>query len=74
MEVMEEDFNINRNEATIVGSSRDTVGRIGTTLKNEIIQEVKVFSYLGFNITRDRNCCREIVSRIIQAKMDLIKR
>ena len=67
---MEEDFNmtISRSKTKIVGRSRHRAGRIELTLKNEIIQEVTEFSYVGSKITCDVKRCREIVSRINRAK------
>ena len=73
---MEEEFNmrINTNKTKILVCSRNGENQTSIELRNEKIQEVNEFNYLGSKITNDGRSSREILSRIAQAKNAFYKK
>lgn len=74
--IMEEEFNmrINANKTKVLVCSRNDENKTAIELRNETIQEVNEFTYLGSKITNDGRSSKEIISRIAQAKNAFYKK
>lgn len=68
--IMDEEFSmkINTKKTKILVCCRSKENYTPVTLRNEVIKEVSEFNYLGSKITNDGRSCKDITSRIAQAK------
>ena len=58
-------ININKIKTMVI---RRIPNKIDMQIKNESIEQVDSFKYLGCNISSNLNCCQEVKQRIAMAK------
>ena len=58
-------ININKTKATVIGRKPK---KIDKRIKNESVEQVNSFKYLGCNISSNMNCHQEVKQRISMAK------
>lgn len=70
----EYDMKLNRHKTKVLVCNRKNDNRTRILIREEAIQEVETFKYLGSLITGDGRCKQEIKSRLCQAKINFNKR
>ena len=60
-------INCKKTECMVVSKKRD-IPRCSLKVKDQIINQVSTFNYLGTTITEDARCMKEIKKRIVLAK------
>ena len=58
-------INISKTKAIVIGRKPK---KIDIRIKDESIEQVDSFKYLGCNISSNMNCCQEVKQRIAMAK------
>ena len=58
-------INISKTRAMVIGRNPQ---KINMRIKDESIEQVDSFKYLGCNISSNMNCCQEVKQRIAMAK------
>ena len=58
-------ININKTKAMVIGRKPK---KIDMRIKDESVEHVNSFKYLGCNISSNMNCCEEVKQRIVMAK------
>ena len=58
-------INISKMKAMVIGRKPK---KIDMRIKDESIEQVVSFKYLGCNISSNKNCCQEVKQRIVMAK------
>ena len=58
-------ININKTKAMVIGRKPK---KIGMRIKDESVEQVNSFKYLGCNISSNMNYCQEVKQRIAMAK------
>ena len=58
-------ININKTKTMVIGSKPK---KIDIRIKDESVEQVYSFKYLGCNISRNLNCCQGVKQRIAMAK------
>ena len=59
------EININKTKTMVIGRKPK---KIDMKIKDESIEQVDSFKYLGCNINSNMNCCQELKQRIAMAK------
>ena len=60
-------INISKTNTMVIGRKPK---KIDKRIKDEFVEQVDSFKYLGCNISSNRNCCQEVKQRIAMAKED----
>ena len=61
-------INISKTKAMVIGRTPE---KIDMRIKDESVEQVDSFKYLGCNISSNMNCCHEVTQRIAMAKYTL---
>ena len=64
-------ININKTKTMVIGRKPQKIDR---RIKDESVEQVGSFKYLGCNISSNMNCCEEVKQRIEMAKEALTGR
>ena len=60
-------ININKTKNTVLGRKPK---KMDMRIKDESVEQVESFKYLGCNISSNKNCCQEVKQRIAMKKED----
>ena len=62
-------ININKAKTMVIGRKPK---KIDMRIKDESVEQVDSFKYLGCNISSNMNCCQEVKQRIAMARKKLL--
>ena len=65
VKIMGMKININKTKTMVVGRKPK---KIDMRIKDESVEQVDIFKYLGCSISSNLNCCQEVKQRIAMAK------